>query len=388
MFSRAISGELLQAAKNYSVVTLMGPRQSGKTTIVRELFPLKPYINLEAPDIRAKIEFDPREFLKKHPDGAILDEIQRFPELLSYIQVHVDERKEKGLFILTGSHQMELHQAISQSLAGRTALFTLLPMSLEELAGASKLKSLDGLLLTGGYPRLYEENLEPTSAYRYYFQTYVERDLWQLIQVKDLMQFERFIKILAGRIGNLINYDSLANDVGVSAPTIKNWISILEASFILFRLPPYFENFGKRMIKSPKLYFTDVGLACYLLGLENVEQVNRDPLRGALFENLVVLEALKYRLNHGKDPQLYYYRDTQGNEIDLLFPIGRHLCPIEIKSSSTYHRDFLKGLAKSVPLLGERFAKGALVYGGEGHELSASFDLISYLKLADFLARQ
>jgi predicted AAA+ superfamily ATPase len=378
MYDRSLSSELQLLALSYPVVTVMGPRQSGKTTLVRHCFPHKPYVNLEALDTQELAQQDPRAFLEKYPQGAILDEIQRVPSLLSYIQLLVDENQQKGLFILTGSHQMELHQAITQSLAGRTALLNLLPMSLIELTQAGIELSLDEALLKGGYPRVFKDQLDPTKAYRNYFQTYVERDLRQLIQVKDLVQFQRFIRICAGRIGQLLNLEGIGNDVGVSSNTIKQWISILEASFILLRLQPYYENFGKRMIKSPKIYFTDVGLASYLLGIENSSQMERDPLRGNLIENLVVLELMKYRINQGLDPQLFFFRDAQGHEVDLIFQKGRELIPIEIKASKTFNSDFLKNLRFFKDLVGERCKNGTLIYAGTQEQSVESFKVLNY----------
>lgn len=379
MFSRTLQTELLKAAKSYPIVTLLGPRQSGKTTLIRHVFPHKPYVNLEALDTQEIATQDPRSFLEQFPDGAILDEIQRVPSLLSYIQVLVDKNEQKGMFLLTGSHQMELHQAISQSLAGRTSLLTLLPMSLVELEENKISLSLDESLLEGGYPRIFKAHLNPTQAYRNYFQTYIERDLRQLIHVKDLTQFQRFVKLCAGRIGQLLNMESLANDVGVSSRTIKEWMSILEASFILIFLQPYFENFGKRIVKSPKLYFTDIGLASYLLGIENVEQMSRDPLRGNLVENLVVLELIKGRLNQGLDPQLYYFRDSHGHEVDLIFQQARNLIPIEIKSAKTFHSEFLNNLKFFQQLVGEeRCQKGYVVYSGDQKGKIGHFQLLNY----------
>lgn len=378
MYKRDIESELQGLAKGYPIVTLIGPRQSGKTTLVKHTFPEKPYANLEAPDVRALAETDPRNFLEKYPDGAILDEIQRVPSLLSYIQTIVDSTDQKGMFILTGSHQLELHQAISQSLAGRTALLTLLPMSLRELEEAGIELRLEEALIKGGYPRIYKDNLDPTKAYRNYFQTYVERDLRQLINVKDLMQFERFVRICAGRIGQILNLEEIGGEVGLSSHTIKHWISILEASFILFRLQPYFENFGKRIIKSPKLYFTDVGFASYLLGIENEMQISRDPLRGHLFENLVLLELVKFRLNQGLEPHLFYWRDVQKNEVDVIFKNGQRLVPIEIKSSKTYHPDFLKKLHLFQKLAPERTPKGYLIYAGDQEQTVHSIELLNY----------
>lgn len=378
MYRRSIEAELQALAKDYPVVTVMGPRQSGKTTLVQHVFPSKPYVNLEALDAQEMALSDPRRFLEKYPEGAILDEIQRAPALLSYIQLIVDERQQKGLFILTGSHQLELHQAITQSLAGRTALLNLLPMSLQELKDAGFDLSLDEAILKGGYPRIYKDQLNPTKAYRNYFQTYIERDLRQLIQVKDLAQFQRFVRVCAGRIGQLVNFESIGNDIGVSSATIKEWLSILEASFIVFRLQPYHGNFGKRIIKSPKLYFTDVGLASYLLGIEMLSQIERDPLRGSLIENLVILEFLKFRLNQGLDPQLYFFRDTHGHEIDLIFQSAHQLIPIEIKGAKTFNSDFLKNLIYFKELVGDRCEKGFVIYAGNLEQAIGSFNVLHY----------
>ena len=365
MFKRELEAELKDLAKGYPIVTVFGPHQSGKTTVVKHAFPQKQYANLELPDIRSLATKDPRGFLEQFPEGAILDEIQRVPELLSYLQPLVDEKNQKGMFILTGSHQLELQEAISQSLAGRTAILTLLPLNLTELQTAGFDLSINEWILKGGYPRIYKENLDPTKAYRNYFQTYVERDLRQSIQVKDLMQFERFIQILAGRIGSILNMDDIGGEVGISSHTVKHWISILEASFIIFRLPPYFENFGKRVIKSPKLYFNDVGLASYLLGIQNETQLNRDPLRGHLFENAVILELKKYKLNQGLDPNLFYYRDVRKNEIDVIYKKGHDLIPIEIKSSKTFHLDFIDKLHFFQSIAPERSPQSFLIYAGD-----------------------
>lgn len=378
MYERLSSAELIELAKDYPIITILGPRQSGKTTLVRHIFPQKAYVNLEALDIQALAAMDPRGFLEQYPNGAILDEIQRVPDLLSYIQVIVDEVQPKGMFILTGSHQLEFHQAITQSLAGRTAILSLLPMSLKELSKAGIELTVEEALLKGGYPRIFKDDLDPTKAYRNYFQTYIERDLRQLIQVKDLNQFQRFVKVCAGRIGQIFNAESIGNDVGVSSNTIKEWISILEASFVLFRLQPYFENFGKRIIKSPKIYFYDVGLATYLLGIENTEQLSRDPLRGHLIENLVILELMKDRLNKGLDPQLYYFRDTHGHEVDVIFQSGRQLIPIEIKASKTFNKDFLKNIEFFKNLTNERCGIGALIYTGNQELSSEVCQVLNY----------
>lgn len=377
MFKRSLTPYLQELAKKYSVVTLLGPRQSGKTTLVRAAFPEKPYVNMEDAENRSLATLDAKSFMQKYPKGAILDEVQRTPHLLSYIQVIVDEKDQKGMFILTGSHQAELHSAISQSLAGRTSLLRLLPLSLQEIRGANINDSIEEVILKGGYPKIYKENLPVSNAYSSYFQTYVERDVRQILQVKDLIQFERFIKLTASRIGQLINYSSLAADVGVSAITIKEWIAVLEATYILVRLEPYYENFGKRLIKSPKLYFADTGLACHLLGIETKEQLMKDPLFGNLFENWVVIELMKSRFNQALDPQFYFYRDVTGREVDLIIQRGSSLIPIEIKSSKTFSSSFLEGLYYFHDQAASRAQDGAVIYAGQQTQKVGEFKLLT-----------
>jgi predicted AAA+ superfamily ATPase len=364
IIERDIRHELKKLVESYPVVTITGPRQAGKTTLAKMEYPHYQYCNLESPEIRNLAADDPNAFFHQFNYPLIIDEIQRYPQLLSYIQTMVDEKDEKGMFILTGSHQLDLHQAISQSLAGRTALLHLLPFTISELNGVGIHQERDEYIYRGFLPRIYKDNLDPTRAYRNYFQTYVERDLRQMINLKDLTQFEIFLKLLAGRIGQIVNLNSLSNDVGVSGTTLNGWLSILEASFIIFRLYPYFENFGKRIIKSPKIYFTEIGLVTYLLGIEDVNQVSRDPLIGNLFENLIVMEAVKTRLNKGLDPNLFFYRDNNGNEVDLIYKRSRELIPIEIKSAKTLNQSLFKGInyfRKISPNAGE----GYLIYGGD-----------------------
>jgi predicted AAA+ superfamily ATPase len=346
MIQRTILDELKQCAAEYPAVTILGPRQSGKTTLAKMAYPKRPYFSLEDPDIRRQATEDPRGFLARAKKGAILDEIQRVPELLSYLQGIIDEDRRPGRFILTGSHQPLVHQAISQSLAGRTSVLELLPFTVGEVRRYKKHPDTAfEWILQGFYPGLHENKLNPTRFFRSYMSTYIERDLRQLIQIKDLSQFETFLRLLAGRVGQLVNYASLAGDVGVSATTIKHWISILKASYILFELPPWFANIRKRLVKSPKLYFTDVALAAWLLGLETPPQVERDPLRGALYENLLIMEVVKTLLNHGKEPTLYFFRDGKGNEIDLLLTTaGRKFTTVEIKSATTFQPEFVKGI--------------------------------------------
>lgn len=377
MFKRFLTPYIQRLATKYPVVTLLGPRQSGKTTLVRATFPEKRYVNMEDADNRELATLDPKSFMQKYPQGAIFDEVQRTPHLLSYIQVQVDEAGQNGMFILTGSHQAELHSAVSQSLAGRTSLLRLFPLSLQEIRGANIQDPIEEIILKGGYPKIYNENLPVSNAYSSYFQTYVERDVRQILQLKDVIQFERFIKLTAGRIGQLINYSSLAADVGVSAVTIKEWIAVLEATYILIRLEPYFDDFGKRLIKSPKLYFADTGLACHLLGIETVEQLIKDPIYGHLFENWVIVELMKARYNQAVDPRFYFYRDVLGREVDLLFQQGSHLIPIEIKSTKTINPSLLEGLEYFHKQTPKKAKDGCLIYGGIQTQKLGDFQLLN-----------
>jgi uncharacterized protein len=364
MISRTLEPILKALAGQYPVVTVTGPRQSGKTTLCRSAFPGKPYVNLESPDVREFARSDPRGFLSTYPAGAILDEIQRVPQLLSYLQPLVDERNEPGLFILTGSQQFEVMTTITQSLAGRTALLKLLPLSMEELHGAGFRLDVDRLLLTGFYPRIHADGLPTTQALGDYVETYVERDIRQLTAVKDLALFEKFVRLCAGRAGQLLNLQSLGNDVGVSHTTARNWLTLLEASYVIFLLQPWYTNISKRQIKAPKLYFYDVGLVSYLLGAENELHISRHPLKGNLFENLVVIEALKYRYHRGKRNNLHFWRDGKGNEVDLVIEAGPDVIPVEIKSGATVAEDFFKGLNLFAARLPQPPPASYLVYGG------------------------
>ncbi len=378
MLKREIASEVLEMAKAYPVVTLLGPRQSGKTTLSKALFPDKAYVSLEDLDERSFAETDPKGFLARFKEGAIFDEIQRVPTLLSFMQGVVDKADKKGFFILTGSHQLALHESVSQSLAGRTAILKLLPFEINEIASITQQFNVDEYIYHGLYPRIYKDNLQPTKFYRDYVQTYLERDVRQMINVKDLALFQQFLKLCAGRTGQLFNSHNISNELGISYHTVSNWLSILEASFVIFRLQPYFENFGKRIIKSPKIYFTDVGLATYLLDITAVEQVSRDPLRGSLVENLVISEFIKNRLNKGFEPSFYFYRDSNQNEVDLIFKDGNHLVPIEIKASQTFHSQFLKGLEYFKSLTKERCKKGILIYSGEQEQRLNDFYIYNF----------
>lgn len=364
MIDRTLAAYAKQAFANYPIITITGPRQSGKTTLARAIFSDKPYANLEHPATRQFALDDPNGFLRQFPQGAVIDEIQRAPDLLSYLQVMVDDRRENSLFVLTGSQQFSLMKGVSQSLAGRTALLKLLPFSIEEVSAFGQFDS-DELLFRGFYPRIYDRKIPADQALGDYFETYVERDVRLLLNVRNRSLFQRFVQLCAGRTGQILNLNSLADDTGISHSTAREWMSVLEASFIVFLLQPFHATIKKRLVKSPKLYFYDVGLAGWLCGIENARQLITHPLRGNLFENMVVMEALKHRLNQGKRANLFFYRDSSGHEIDLLYARLQRYAAIEIKSGKTISRDYFKGLNrfhKSFPdLVGER----VVVYGGD-----------------------
>ncbi len=350
MIEREIAAEFRQAMSEFKSVTILGPRQSGKTTLARTVFSQKEYVSLEDPDIRLQAEADPRQFLKRYKDGAIFDEIQRLPNLLSFLQTIMDSSFKKGMYVFTGSHQPLLHEAISQSLAGRTAILNLWPFTIAEIRNYKKQLDPFELILQGSYPAIYEEKLDCLRFYRSYLETYVQRDVRTIAQLHSMSLFQKFLILLAGRTGQILNYSSISNDLGISSTTVKSWLSILEASFIVFQLQPFFMNIKKRLIRSPKVYFTDVGLATYLLGIKSVDQVERDPLRGGLYENLIVSEIIKNAYNKGIKPEVYFYRDSHGNEVDLLIRNDGKLIPIEIKSASTFTKEFLKSSNKLLNL--------------------------------------
>lgn len=380
MIERHISVKVREYTKQYPVVTITGPRQSGKTTLCKMLFPHFAYVNLEDIDQRDFAARDPRGFLDRYPKPLVIDEIQRVPDLLSYIQTGVDNHPNPGQYILTGSQNFELLANISQSLAGRTALVKLLPFTLGEIKTGGTSPSLNQLLYTGGYPRIYDVGLNPTEAMAFYVGTYVERDLRTLINVRDLSRFETFLKLCAGRTGQLLNLSSLGNDCGVNHNTIKSWISILEASFILKLLPPYYKNFKKRLIKTPKLYFIDTGLAAFLLGIQNEKHIENHPLRGALFETFVVSDLLKHRFNRGQTDNLYFFRDSKGNEVDLILDYGMHLSPVEIKSGQTVVSDFFKGI-KYIQRISDQINEPYLIYGGKESRNQEGVQVVSWMEI-------
>ncbi|MBU1342825.1 MAG: ATP-binding protein [Proteobacteria bacterium] len=365
MIRRNISEKVLAFASQYPVVTITGPRQSGKTTLCKMIFPQKAYVSLEDVDERLFAKEDPRGFLNRFPEGAIIDEIQREPDLISYIQTIVDLQNTEGLFILTGSQQFDLMQTISQSLAGRSAIVKLLPFSYDEAYKEDRNQNkIEPVLFKGFYPRIFDKNLDPTEAMQFYVNTYVERDLRRLINIKDLSQFENFLKLCAGRTGQILNLSSLGNDCGINHNTVKAWISVLEASYIIKLLKPFYKNFNKRLIKAPKIYFLDTGLASYLLGITNIDQVFSHPLKGALFETYVFSELLKARYNKGKTDNLYFYRDSKGNEVDIICDNGSTLWLIEIKSGQTVSSDHFKGL-RYFSKLCDMPLESYLIYGGD-----------------------
>ena len=367
MIEREITPHLVALFRQYPFVTVTGPRQSGKTTLCRTAFPDLEYVNLEAPDQREYARSDPRGFLSRLSGGAVLDEIQRAPDLLSYLQVLADEKRRNSLFVLTGSQRFQISEGIAQSLAGRTALLRLLPFSLAERRRTGASGEVDDILHSGFYPRIHDQGLNPRQALGDYLETYVERDVRRLGEVGDLIAFQRFVRLCAGRVGQLVNLSALGADAGVSHTTARRWLSVLEAGYVVFRLPPFRANIRKRLIKSPKLYFCDVGLACYLIGIEHAGQVATHPLRGALFENMVVAEALKHGYNRVRRPDLSFFRDSRGLECDLLYRTGRGVAAVEVKSGMTVADDHFDGLVRVGELVPEVTAR-VLVHGGAGRQ--------------------
>jgi len=383
MIRRELEKKLRQWAEQYPVITVTGPRQSGKTTLCRALFSEKPYISFEDLDNREFARLDPRGFLSEIPNGAVLDEIQYAPDLVSYIQTMVDEIQHPGMFILTGSRQFEMMEKVSQSLAGRTAVARLLPFSFGELypqgVGAEEL-SVNQMLYTGFYPRIHDRKLDPTEALSFYLATYIERDVRQILAVSDLDRFATFIRLCAGRTGQLLNMQSIGGECGITHNTVKSWLSVLQASGIIKLLRPWHANLGKRLVKSPKLYFLDTGLACFLLGIQKPEHLTGHPLRGALFETFVVSEAYKQHDHAGKSERLWFYRDSHGNEVDLLAGSETELSAWEVKSAMTISTDFFNGLTKL-----KKTAAGlktrAIVYGGDKRMTRQGVDIIPWKQI-------
>lgn len=366
MIYRKLTTTLQRLAQTFPVIAITGPRQSGKTTLAKAVFADMPYVTLEDPSERAFALEDPKGFLHRFRDGAIFDEAQRWPDLFSYLQGIVDEEPIPGKFILTGSQQFGLLAGVSQSLAGRVGMTTLLPFSLSELPAAVQSSlSLDTLIIKGFYPPLHVREISPGDWFSSYIATYIERDIRQLLRVQDLSLFQRFVRLCAGRNGQLLNLNTLAGETGISHKTASSWLSVLESSYIVHLLPPYYRNFGKRLVKTPKLYFFDQGLACWLLGIRSSELLALHPMRGAIFESFIISEFLKSRYNQGLPADLYFWRDNNGLETDIVFESGTKLQPVEIKSGQTITSDSIRAGQKAARFAGEEALQPWLIYGGD-----------------------
>ena len=382
IIDRIISTKVKQLAKKFPVISITGPRQSGKTTLAKNCFPEYDYVNLEFPDIRALAVEDSRAFLGNYKKGLILDEVQHVPELFSYIQAFADDSKENGKFIITGSQNFLLLEKISQSLAGRVAILNLLPFSVPEIkkTGFGAENYFD-YIFSGSYPGIYDKKIIPADFYPSYIQSYMERDVRSIVNIGNLLSFRTFLGIAAGRIGQIVNYTSIANDVGMDQKTIQRWFSVLEASFIIFFLRPYHKNFNKRLVKSPKMYFYDTGLACSLLGIKNTDDARIHFLKGALFENFILSELAKHYYNKGIRLNMYFWRDNTGNEIDCIIEDGIHTKVLEIKSGTTIGSDFFKGLKYYHKLSGLPTENLFLIYGGNENQQMSYANICSWENL-------
>ena len=363
MYKRHLEKYIKSIIEKYRCITLVGPRQSGKTTLSKKLFPEYEYFSFESPDTQDIFEYDPRGFFKNIQGNAIFDEVQKIPDLLSYLQEILDDKSDHRKFILTGSNNLQLSSKVSQTLAGRTRILQLLPLQRDEITAIDQKITLDDALFYGSYPRIYDEKLNPTEWYADYFQTYLEKDIRDTINIVNIRSFSNFMRLLAGRVGQGMSFNSLGGDAGVTQPTVKSWVAALETTFICFTLVPHFKNFNKRLIKSPKVYFYDTGLLCYLLRIKNTEQLNVHPLRGAIFENWVIVEYIKNYSNKGEEAPVYYWRDQHGHEIDLVIDEGDYLDLIEIKSSQTAQKAFFKNIDWLNKLQHQEI--GTCIYSGE-----------------------
>jgi predicted AAA+ superfamily ATPase len=386
MIERQITDKLRYLAQKFPIVTLTGPRQSGKSTLLKKCFSDYKYVSLEDTDMRLLASTDPHGFLATYNDRTIIDEAQRVPDLFSYIQTHVDEIGKEGMYILAGSHNFLLMQLISQSLAGRCAILKLLPFSHSEMQIGHILPAdVNDEIFTGSYPRIYDKKINPIDYYPPYIQTYVERDVRQLKNIGDLSQFVRFIKLCAGRIGQLLNLSSLAGDCGIAVSTAKAWISLLETSYIVYLLKPDFNNYSKRLVKTPKLYFHDTGLACSLLGIKDASQLTLHYMRGELFENLVINEFIKSAYNSGIIPELTFWRDSTGTEIDLIRRNGSNVEAFEIKSGATFSTDYFKGISKWSALSGTSADNCRVIYNGDKLLRTSKGDVVPWYQIESIL---
>lgn len=386
MIPRTAERTVRRLLKGFPLVTVTGPRQSGKTTLARAVFRDRPYASLEDPDVRLAAREDPRSFLERFRGGAVLDEVQRSPDLLSYLQSHVDADRRLGRFILTGSQQFGLLSGITQSLAGRTALVELLPFSVEELAAAGhRAADVDAALLTGCYPPLHDRDVAPSAWFSAYVAAYVERDVRQMLKIQDLEAFQRFVRLCAGRTGQLLNLSSLAVECGVTHNTARAWVSVLEASYLVFLLRPHHASFNKRLVKAPKLYWYDTGLACWLLGIRTAEQLETHPLRGSIFETMVVSELAKSRMHRGERAGLFFWRDSNGNEVDVVAEEGPSLVPIEIKSGKTVTGEAFASLEKWRALAGKACRRPTLIHGGTERHQHQGVNVVGWHETAGVL---
>lgn len=380
LINRAIEKDILDSAQYFPVIGILGPRQSGKSTLAQVLFKDHIYLSLEDPDLRATAKSDPRTFLVAHRNahGIIIDEFQYVPELLSYIQTTVDHDQKPGYFILTGSQNFLMNAAISQSLAGRISLHTLLPLSISELSECSQLPAeIEPMLYQGCYPAIYSKKIPVEKLYKNYLQTYLERDVRQLTNVGDLMSFQNFIRLCAARTGQLVNFTALGNDANISDATVKRWLSILEASYIIFLLRPFHENMGKRIVKSAKLYFYDPGLLCSLLQIKQEDLVGH-PNKGNIFESFIIADILKYHYNKGIDPRIYFWRDKTVHEIDCIVERNQKRFPVEIKVGRTFNQRFLDGLTYWKNLAQNKSAEGNVVFAGSSQQIRSHQSLVSW----------
>ena len=381
---RKIEETILEASKYFSVIAVSGPRQSGKSTLLTQLFPLYEKYSLKDLNILDYAKNDPIAFLNQTDEGMFIDEIQRCPQLLDYIQGIVDNNPKRH-FALSGSSNFEVMKNLSESLAGRAGVFELLPMSIQEVTGKVDLDNLNQILYNGLYPSICAKKNIAKFFYPSYVRTYLEKDVRDLLQMKDQIRFTKFLKLCAARIGSLFNASELGAEVGVSSKTISHWLSVLQASYLITLLPPYYENIPKRLVKSPKLYFNDPGLACYLLDIETPQQLDRDKMRGAIFENMIVMEAIKHRYNMGLEGGVFFYRDSNQNEVDLLIKQGGELTAIEVKSSMTYSSSFEKALTQIEGWIKTPISKKAIVYSGDFENTSGNINLINYRHISSIL---
>ena len=381
---RKIEETILEASKYFSVIAVSGPRQSGKSTLLTQLFPLYEKYSLKDLNILDYAKNDPIAFLNQTDEGMFIDEIQRCPQLLDYIQGIVDNNPKRH-FALSGSSNFEVMKNLSESLAGRAGVFELLPMSIQEVTGKVDLDNLNQILYNGLYPSICAKKNIAKFFYPSYVRTYLEKDVRDLLQIKDQIRFTKFLKLCAARIGSLFNASELGAEVGVSSKTISHWLSVLQASYLITLIPPYYENIPKRLVKSPKLYFNDPGLACYLLDIESPQQLDRDKMRGAIFENMIVMEAIKHRYNMGLEGGVFFYRDSNQNEVDLLIKQEGELIAIEVKSSMTYSSSFEKALTQIEGWIKTPISKKAIVYSGDFENTSGNINLINYRHISSIL---